>query len=213
MTMCYQIYEYNFQRTDGGNRASVSVQSVLFSVVSQNSLRSWPVLLLLAWYSCAWEGSRKGCTTFPILKHTGKIYSCSLATSALTIMASYVACTLGSLAQLNHVLYIACCVLTSSIFLFLCIAHMRNPQRIPGPFLANWTPLWLIYHARQGHRFRAVHNVHQVSICPRFSSHAWELNKLTVSEIRTRCSYSSESYFNSGKNSIPYYLRTWCYSI
>ncbi|KAF7315985.1 Cytochrome P450 [Mycena indigotica] len=33
-------------------------------------------------------------------------------------------------------------------------------RRVPGPFLARWTPFWLMYHARKGERYLAVHELH-----------------------------------------------------
>ncbi|KAF7305701.1 Peroxidase [Mycena chlorophos] len=34
-------------------------------------------------------------------------------------------------------------------------------RRVPGPFLARWTPFWLMYYARRGDRYLAVHEAHQ----------------------------------------------------
>ncbi|KAJ7049958.1 cytochrome P450 [Mycena amicta] len=34
-------------------------------------------------------------------------------------------------------------------------------RRVPGPPLGRWTPFWLLYHARKGDRYLAVHQAHQ----------------------------------------------------
>lgn len=37
-----------------------------------------------------------------------------------------------------------------------------DPLRsVPGPWLARWTPFWLMYHARRGERYLAVHEAHK----------------------------------------------------
>ncbi|KAF8212587.1 benzoate para-hydroxylase [Mycena galopus ATCC 62051] len=46
----------------------------------------------------------------------------------------------------------------------LCVLHAlfsrKSASRIPGPFLARWTHLWLAYHAYRGRRYKAVHAAH-----------------------------------------------------
>ncbi|EJD51741.1 cytochrome P450 [Auricularia subglabra TFB-10046 SS5] len=34
-------------------------------------------------------------------------------------------------------------------------------RNVPGPWLARWTPFWLMYHARRGERYLAVHDAHK----------------------------------------------------
>ncbi|KIJ53641.1 hypothetical protein M422DRAFT_241882 [Sphaerobolus stellatus SS14] len=53
-------------------------------------------------------------------------------------------------------------VLTGLISLLLRSKPERDSalHKIPGPFFARWTPLWLAYHARKGQRYKAVHELH-----------------------------------------------------
>jgi hypothetical protein len=44
----------------------------------------------------------------------------------------------------------------------LVVSYLRDPLRsIPGPFLAKWSPLWMLYHARQGDMHRVMIAQHQ----------------------------------------------------
>lgn len=47
--------------------------------------------------------------------------------------------------------------------LFYLLPYLRNWQirDIPAPFPAAWTNLWLLYQARRGRRFLAVHEAHK----------------------------------------------------
>lgn len=57
-----------------------------------------------------------------------------------------------------------------SPLLFVAVAALllvwrwrSDPLRgVPGPWLARWTPFWLMYHARRGERYLAVHEAHKV---------------------------------------------------
>ncbi|KAH7885202.1 benzoate para-hydroxylase [Phlebopus sp. FC_14] len=53
---------------------------------------------------------------------------------------------------------------TVLLLTFLILVAQRfwsDPLRhIPGPFLARWTPLWLVYQARMGRRYIAVDQLH-----------------------------------------------------
>ncbi|KZV93251.1 cytochrome P450 [Exidia glandulosa HHB12029] len=56
-----------------------------------------------------------------------------------------------------------------SLYLFVAAAAAllfwrwrSDPLRsVPGPWLARWTPFWLMYHARRGERYLAVHEAHR----------------------------------------------------
>lgn len=50
----------------------------------------------------------------------------------------------------------------AAILSILIINYFRNPLRnIPGPFLAKFSNLWLVYHIRQGHMHRKIIEVHE----------------------------------------------------
>lgn len=64
-------------------------------------------------------------------------------------------------------------------------------QKIPGSFLARWTPLWLGYHAWKGQRYKAVHAMHMV-----FNFYLYELSSLLfVSETWNLCSHCTKPCF------------------
>lgn len=49
-----------------------------------------------------------------------------------------------------------------AILSILVINYFRNPlRRVPGPFWANFTNLWLVYHIRQGKMHRKIIEVHE----------------------------------------------------
>jgi benzoate 4-monooxygenase len=47
--------------------------------------------------------------------------------------------------------------------LYYTIPYIRhsNLRRVPGPFVASFTNLWLMYHSRRGQRYLAVDEVHR----------------------------------------------------
>ncbi|THU80148.1 cytochrome P450 [Dendrothele bispora CBS 962.96] len=50
----------------------------------------------------------------------------------------------------------------SAIFITVYLLCNRGPfSKIPGPFVAKFTNLWEVYHARLGQRYMAVHKAHQ----------------------------------------------------
>ena len=58
---------------------------------------------------------------------------------------------------LPHVLVVGIAFISVVLF-----RHFRNPlTAVPGPFLAKWSSLWLVYHIRRGHIHRKMIEVHQ----------------------------------------------------
>ncbi|KAJ7719960.1 benzoate para-hydroxylase [Mycena metata] len=56
-------------------------------------------------------------------------------------------------------LLLSTCVLVSCGLRY--ISRRQSLPRIPGPFLARWTNLWLAFHAHRGRRYIVVHKAHQ----------------------------------------------------
>jgi hypothetical protein len=50
----------------------------------------------------------------------------------------------------------------AALLAILIINYFRNPLRkVPGPFWAKFSNLWLVYHTRQGKMHRKIIEVHE----------------------------------------------------
>ncbi|TFK34637.1 benzoate para-hydroxylase [Crucibulum laeve] len=73
---------------------------------------------------------------------------------------------MNTLSPIKGVEYMAYWVVSVSIPLMIAYCLLLRKRfgdidRIPGPFLARWTPFWLAYHVRLGQRYQAVHRLHE----------------------------------------------------
>lgn len=52
-----------------------------------------------------------------------------------------------------------------AIVLFFLVPYLTSNTElrdVPGPFVAKFTRLWLLWQARQGRRYLSVHNAHEI---------------------------------------------------
>lgn len=67
----------------------------------------------------------------------------------------------------------------------LAVNYFRNPLRkVPGPFWAKFSNLWLVYHTRQGHMHRKIIEVHEkYGLLVRLGPH--EISTADIDSLRT----------------------------